>query len=192
MQKSVVDFMTVQLDKCVPCKAPEELIALLESGSEAQRREAAAALTDTPEAVFALIHAAKNDESERVRDLALHSLIDTILDRKQLVNESTVGTMVHALLRDRSESVRSTADAGLMVIASDHPQKALPILKEAAMKAKGAGAERLASTIGVILSLSSLKEAAPNRNCPKQARNVPEIAKREQVERQPQKLKIVA
>ena len=81
MQKRVED-VTVQLDKCIPCKAPEELIALLESGSEAQRAEAAAALTDTPEALFVLIHAAKNDESERVRDLALHSLIDTVLDRK--------------------------------------------------------------------------------------------------------------
>lgn len=179
--------MKVQLEKCVPCKAPEELIALLEGGSEAQRREAAAALTDTPEALFALIHAAKNDKSERVRDLALHSLIDTVLDRKHLVNESTVGTMVHALTKDGSESVRSTADAGLMVIASDHPQKALPILREAAMKTKGAEAERLSSTIGVILSLSSFRAEAPKRP---EAKNVPEVAKR--ARREPQRIKISA
>lgn len=190
MQKSVVGFMNVQLDKCVPCKAPEELIALLEQGSDKQRAEAAAALTDTPEAVFALIHAAKNDESERVRDLALHSLIDTVLDRKHLVNESTVGTMVHALLRDKSESVQSTADAGLMVIASDFPQKALPILRAAEKKEKGPAAERLSSTLEVIFSLSSLKGIAP-RNKPEPIRNVPELEKIKG-RKEPQKLKMAA
>ncbi len=182
--------MTVQLDKCVPCKAPEELIALLEGGSDKQRAEAAAALTDTPEAVFALIHAAKNDESDRVRDLALHSLIDTILDRKHLVNESTVGTMVHALLRDRSESVQSTADAGIMVIASDFPSKALPLLQEAQKKEKG-GAERLASTMEVIFSLSSLRAEAP-KNKQELIRNIPEISNKERIEKQPQRIKLVA
>jgi HEAT repeat protein len=191
MQKSVVGFMNVQLDKCVPCKAPEELIALLEQGSDKQRAEAAAALTDTPEAVFALIHAAKNDESERVRDLALHSLIDTVLDRKHLVNESTLGTMVHALLRDTSKSVQSTADAGLMVIASDFPQKALPILRAAEKKEKGTtGAERLASTMEVIFSLSSLKELAP-KNKPEPIKNIPDLEKIKG-RAEPQRIKISA
>jgi len=191
MQKSVVGFMNVQLDKCVPCKAPEELIAVLldTNRSEAQRAEAAAALTDTPEAVFALIHAAEGDESERVRNLALHSLVDTVLSRKHLVNESTVGTMVRALTRDESESVRSTADAGLMVIAFDHPKKALPLLREAAMKTKGGEADRLASTIGVILSLSSFRADAPKGR--PEVRNVPEL-ERIKGRKEPPKLRAVA
>lgn len=187
MQKRVED-VTVQLDKCIPCKVPEELIALLESGSERQRAEAAAALTDTPEAVFALIHAAKNDSSAKVRDLALHSLIDTVLDRKHLVNESTVGTMVHALLKDKSESVRSTADAGLMVIATDFPQKALPLLRKAEKKEKGPAAERLTSTIGVILSLSQFAPKMPEivrKNSPAEIEKV-------KARREPQRIRAVA
>jgi HEAT repeat protein len=194
MQKGVVSFMKVQLDKCVPCKAPEELIAMLldTKRSEAQRAEAAAALTDTPEAVSALSKIAKDeDEPSRLRDLALHSLIDTVLDRKHLVTEATVGTIVHALLRDRSESVRSTADAGLMVIASDFPEKALPLLRAAEKKEKGPAAERLASTMEVIFSLSSLREIAPNRGKPEPVKNIPPIANIKE-RREPPKLRAVA
>ena len=95
----------------------DELLVQLRHPLPSERLAAARALDDvpqTPEVERALRDAATTDPDAMVRKWSLHALICEHCKPDGVCSVDVVGTMVHALLHDRSVKVRTFAAGGRM------------------------------------------------------------------------------
>ena len=95
----------------------DQLLLQLRSPLQSERLAAARGVDDvpqSPEVERALRDAATSDPDAMVRKWSLHALICDHCKPDGVCSVDVVGTMVHALLHDRSVKVRTFAAGGLM------------------------------------------------------------------------------